>query len=256
MLAEAQLSPAIFPLSDIGGIAMGETISPSTPLSSAGIVSMCDTEKIDHITTLLQHDEMEAIEVLAPVFRQARTFTDVFKQYKPIILVLRNHFCHPGRKEAGKITWAQVVHASFGISLRRVQQLLALPRAGTESDPERKTRKEQQVDAILLPAIRMAHSILGLDEHSAEDPSGELRKAALRALATELLNTLRRSQLPIKITICPLRSGDVDGLYKMLVRCFETQMDQVFEALNGDELQRALEELAEDVGGRYQNSAG
>jgi hypothetical protein len=234
----------------------GETISPFTPASLGAIAAMTESEKSDYITALLRHDEMEAIEVLAPVFRQARAFTDVFKQYRPVILVMRDHFCLSGRRKAGRITWAEVVRIHFGISLRRLQQLLAVPRNGSQNDPERRSRKEEQLDAVILPAIRMAHAVLALDEDSEADPAGILRLAALRALAFELLNALRRSAIRIRVTICPLQPGDVSGLCQMIVRCFGAQLDQVFRGLGRDELRHAVRGLVDKIGSRYQNLTG
>jgi hypothetical protein len=122
-----------------------------------------------------------------------------------------------------------------------------MPRCGGQGDPQRKTHKEAQIDAILIPALHMAHGILALREHCAEDPTGDLRKAALMALAFEVLNALRRSAIPIRVTIQPLQTGDVTGLCQMIRQCLSMQLKQVFGSFSGEELAHALESLAETI---------
>jgi len=65
--------------------------------------------------------------------------------------------------------------------------------------------------------------------------------------ATELLNAVHRSHIPIRVTIFPLVSGDVDRLYRMLRRCFAIQFDQVFGGLQTDQMQGALALLTEKL---------
>jgi len=166
-----------------GAVTENSETTSSFPVPILEIIGgLAERQQVTYVASLLQHDEMTALEVITPVFRQARTFASVFRIYKPIVLLLHEHFCRPGRKEAGKITWSQIVQTHFGVSLRRMQQLLAMPRNGPEDDPERKRRTEKQLDQILITALRLAHALLALDEDDPKDPSGDLRRAALVAL--------------------------------------------------------------------------
>jgi hypothetical protein len=123
MLPESQLRPAILPLLHIDGIATGETISPVTLASPVAIAGMTEREKSGYITALLRHDEMGALEVVSPLFRQARTFAAVFEHYRPMIEVLKTHFCQLGRPRRS-LTWSKVVKIYFGVGIRRMQQML------------------------------------------------------------------------------------------------------------------------------------
>jgi hypothetical protein len=92
------------------------------------IASKTDAEKVEYIRGVLARSEEEALAVIKPVFRLIRTGVEVFEVYRPIIIVLRDHFSRPGRPKAGQITWAQICGQYIGVGIRRTQQLLAAPK--------------------------------------------------------------------------------------------------------------------------------
>lgn len=109
----------------------GENISlfrGSVPPTYEFIASKSDAEKIEYIQKILARSEEEALEVIKPVFRLIRSGVEVFQVYRPIIVVLREHFSRPGRPRAGQITWSQICERFIGVGIRRTQQLLAAPK--------------------------------------------------------------------------------------------------------------------------------
>jgi len=94
------------------------------PPSYEFIASKTDAEKVRYIQQVLARSEEEALAVITPVFRLIRTGVEVFDAYRPIIIVLRDHFSRPGRPKAGRITWAQICERYIGVGIRRTQQLL------------------------------------------------------------------------------------------------------------------------------------
>jgi hypothetical protein len=109
----------------------GEKISPfrsAVPPTYEFIASKTDAEKVEYIRQVLARSEEEALAVITPVFRLIRKSVEVFDVYRPIILVLRDHFSRPGRPKAGQITWSQICERYIGVGIRRTQQLLAAPK--------------------------------------------------------------------------------------------------------------------------------
>jgi hypothetical protein len=92
------------------------------------IASKTEDERVAYINEILAHDEEQALTVIKPVFGIVRNAVEVFSIYKPMIVVLREHFCHPGRPKQGKKTWREICEEFLGVSIRRVQQLLAAPK--------------------------------------------------------------------------------------------------------------------------------
>lgn len=89
------------------------------------IASKTDAEKEEYIKTVLARSEEEALDVIKPVFKLIRRSVEIFEVYRPIIIVLRDHFSHPGRPKAGQITCAKICKEYIGVGIRRTQQLLA-----------------------------------------------------------------------------------------------------------------------------------
>jgi hypothetical protein len=109
----------------------GEKISlfrATVPPTFEFVAAKTDAEKVEYIQKILARSEEEALEVVKPVFRLIRTGVEVFDVYRPIILVLRDHFSRPGRPKAGQITWSQICERYIGVGIRRTQQLLAAPK--------------------------------------------------------------------------------------------------------------------------------
>jgi hypothetical protein len=109
-----------------------ETISPfrsTVPPNFEFIAAKSDAEKVEYIQKILTRSEEEALEVIKPVFRLIRSGVEVFQIYRPIIMVLREHFSRPGRPKAGQITWSQICERYIGVGIRRTQQLLADPKS-------------------------------------------------------------------------------------------------------------------------------
>jgi hypothetical protein len=109
----------------------GEKISlfrGTVPPTFEFIAAKTDAEKVEYIQKILARSEEEALEVIKPVFRLIRSGVEVFQVYRPIIVVLREHFSRPGRPKAGQITWAQICERYIGVGIRRTQQLLAAPK--------------------------------------------------------------------------------------------------------------------------------
>jgi hypothetical protein len=109
----------------------GEKISlfrSTVPPTFEFIAAKTDAEKVDYIQKILARSEEEALAVIMPVLRLIRSGVEVFQVYRPIIVVLRDHFSGPGRPKAGQITWAQICEQYIGVGIRRTQQLLAAPK--------------------------------------------------------------------------------------------------------------------------------
>lgn len=92
------------------------------------IAAKTDAQKVEYIQKILARSEEEALAVIKPVFRLIRSGVEVFQVYRPIIVVLRDHFSRPGRPKAGQITWSQICESYIGVGIRRTQQLLAAPK--------------------------------------------------------------------------------------------------------------------------------
>jgi hypothetical protein len=110
----------------------GEKISlfrGTVPPTYEFIASKTDAEKVEYIQKILARSEEEALAVITPVFRLIRSGVEVFQVYRPIIVVLREHFSRSGRPKAGQITWAQICERYIGVGIRRTQQLLADPKS-------------------------------------------------------------------------------------------------------------------------------
>jgi hypothetical protein len=108
-----------------------EKISPfrgTVPPTFEFIAAKTDAEKVEYIQKILAQSEEEALEVIKPVFRLIRSGVEVFQVYRPIIVVLRDHFSRSGRPKAGQITWSQICECYIGVGIRRTQQLLAAPK--------------------------------------------------------------------------------------------------------------------------------
>ena len=109
----------------------GEKISPfrsTIPPTFEFIAAKTDAEKVEYIQKILARSEEEALAVIMPVLRLIRSGVEVFQVYRPIIVVLRDHFSRPGRPKAGQITWSQICERYIGVGIRRTQQLLAAPK--------------------------------------------------------------------------------------------------------------------------------
>lgn len=109
----------------------GEKISlfrRTVPRTFEFIAAKTDAEKVEYIQQILARSEEEALAVIMPVLRLIRSGVEVFQVYRPIIVVLRDHFSRPGRPKAGQITWAQICEQYIGVGIRRTQQLLAAPK--------------------------------------------------------------------------------------------------------------------------------
>jgi len=92
------------------------------------ISAKTDAEKVKYIQKILARSEEEALAVIMPVLRLIRSGVEVFQVYRPIIVVLRDHFSRSGRPKAGQITWSQICERYIGVGIRRTQQLLAAPK--------------------------------------------------------------------------------------------------------------------------------
>ena len=56
------------------------------------IAAKTDAQKVEYIQKILARSEEEALAVIKPVFRLIRSGVEVFQVYRPIIVVLRDHF--------------------------------------------------------------------------------------------------------------------------------------------------------------------
>jgi hypothetical protein len=111
------------------------------PPSFHFIASKSDAEKVAYIRAVLARSEEEALAVIKPVFKLIRTAVEVFDVYRPIIIVLRDHFSRPGRPKPGQITWAQICEQYIGVGIRRTQQLLVASTPASKSSTPPKLRK-------------------------------------------------------------------------------------------------------------------
>jgi hypothetical protein len=90
-----------------------------------GIKALSERGRTDKMRQLLAKSQQTAIDFVKPVFRFIVNFSEVFKVFKPMILVLKENTCRKGPRKAGEKTWTQIVQEDFGITLRHMQNLIA-----------------------------------------------------------------------------------------------------------------------------------
>ncbi len=147
----------------------GEMVSPLFLPEYRFYAALSDEERRSHMRQLLALDEGQALAIVVPVFKAFRNFADVFSVYKSMIEELKIHFCRPGRRRQGKPTWAEIVNEYFGVSLRRMQQLLAIPK-NTEDET---SAPEESWDSTAEPA---GPTLSGRDEESLRRIAAEIDK--------------------------------------------------------------------------------
>jgi hypothetical protein len=113
------------------------------------------------------------------------------------------------------------------------------------------TPKQQKRDEAMWQASRIAHAALGLNEPDERDPAGVNRKAALTAMAHQFLNLARRKHIPVMVRLKKLQPGDCLGLYSILSRCLDMQLDEVFLSLHDQERSEALRLFSKAIANRY-----
>ncbi len=118
---------------------------------------MTEQQKTEYAHSLITQGDQVAIDAVIPVFRTGSTFAEIFEVYRPVILILKLHFDRPGRPIAGQITWGEIVRRHFGVSLRRMQQLLQ-----ERKEPRRRRGGKRQRDFRLLAiaAIKLARAVV------------------------------------------------------------------------------------------------
>jgi protein gp37 len=135
-----------------------ETVSLFPPAAGTFdlVRRMTEQQKIEYAHSLLTQGDRAAIDAAVPIFRAGRTFAAVFEVYEPIILVMKLHFDRPGRPISGQISWGEIVRQHFGVSLRRIQQLLQERR-----EPKRRGGKRQRDFRLLaIAAIKLARAVV------------------------------------------------------------------------------------------------
>jgi hypothetical protein len=133
----------------------GEIISPSTfiPPDIATVCSMTDEEKRALVVLALDKGDEDALSILRPLGTVVRNSIEVVNAYRPIILALKQHFCRRGGSAPRSKTWAQVCEEYLGISIRRIQQLLAegKPQPGPAPTLRRARRTAAPVNSLPAP---------------------------------------------------------------------------------------------------------
>ena len=246
-MASATTSPALESLDNnvtpVPPPALGPPTSPGIVLSEA--------EKEKHAESMT--DE----ELAGYVESKLRPVGETLRRNIAYIREARDRFAHPGRRVPvpGQPTFTQWIKQNLGISDRHVRRLLAATKEPADSsgddDDMAPSPKQERRDEALWQASRMAHAILGLDQVDEHDLSGVKRKSALTALAHEFLNIAGRKHIPVVVRLKELQPGDFRGLYAILVRCLDMQLDQVFESLDEQERSESLRLLAQEIVNRY-----
>jgi hypothetical protein len=174
----------------------------------------------------------------------------------PYLLEARRRYAHAGRRipRHGEPTFGEWIRQNIGISDRHVRRLLAATKEPVDRAPEDESEyspKQQRRDETMWRACRIAHAILGLDEADECDPSGRQRMAALTGMAHQFLRLAHRKPIPVIVRAKPLQPADIRGLYRVILMCFEMQVDDVFRSLGDEERRDAVRLFGDQIADRY-----
>ena len=154
----------------------------------------------------------------------------------------------------GEPSFGEWIRQNIGLSDRHVRRLLAAAKEPTDcarkDELERSPRQDKR-DEAMWQACRIAHAVLGSEEPDGCDPSGVRCKAALKALAHQFLNLARRKHIPVVVRAKELQPADIRGLCKIILMCFEVQVDQVFKTLADEDRREALGLFTQEIANRY-----
>jgi hypothetical protein len=223
-------------------------VCPPTSLTTTVILTK--SGKVKHAENMTDDELVRHVESkLRPVGRELRSLV-------PFLREARDRFARPGRRVPvpGQPSYSEWIHQNIGVSDRHIRRLLAEAREPADRSVEDETAaksKQEKSDEVLWQARRLAHSVLGLEEPDERDPSGVLRRATLAAMAYQFLYVVHRKPTAIIVRTKPLQPADVRGLYRVILACFETQLDEVFKSLADDDRREALSLFTHQIAGRY-----
>jgi hypothetical protein len=200
--------------------------------------SMTDQELVRHVETSLR-----------PVGKS-------LKHIIPYLEEARSRFAHPGRRVPvrGQPSFTEWIHQTLGFSDRHVRRLLAAAKEPTDSSHEdvlEQSPRQNKRDETMWQACRLAHAVLGLKEGDECDPSGVQRRAALTAMAYQFLSVAHRKPVAVIVRAKNLQPADIRGLSKIILMCFEVQVDQVFKTLAAEDRREALHLFTQEIASRY-----
>ncbi len=151
------------------------------------IAAKTDDQKVSYIQSVLQRDEEEAIEIVASAVRMYGTAAEVVSAYLPMIREVKQQVCKQGRPRINKATgkrnrtWEEICRDTFHVSLRRMQQLLALDTKGKASGPTQ--NRKQPIDRKLYDrAIKVAEPAAKLSQAIVEEGLGSKFPDAMEVL--------------------------------------------------------------------------
>ena len=242
---------------------MGDTITLPTPEYVHPLIEPPDS--CPHVSPAICLSESEGEksaeamsdgELTRHVEIRLRSVGKELRSLIPYLLEARRRYAHAGRRipVAGQPSYTEWIHQTLGISDRHVRRLLAATKEPTDcsrGDELEQSPKQQRRDEVLWQANRIAHAILGLDEADERDPSGRQHRAALTALAHQFLHGAHRKPIAITVRTKPLQPADVHGLWKVILMCFEMQLDQVFKSLADEDRNEALMLFTQQIADRY-----
>jgi hypothetical protein len=201
-------------------------------------------------------ENMTDEELVRHLESKLRPVGQTLRRLIPFVQEARARFSCAGRRVPieGRPSYTEWIHRTLGVSDRHVRRLLAATKEPLDRSPEDDSEyspKQQKREQTMWQACRIAHAILGLDEADECDPSGRQRKAALTALAHQFLHGARRKPIALIVRIKSLRPADVHGLCRVILACFEMQLDQVFKSLADEERREALSLFTQEIADRY-----
>ncbi len=115
------------------------------------VSSMTEDAKVQMVKAALARSENDALRIISPVGLRVQNSVKVFDIYRPIILVLKEHFCKRGGSRSRTRTWKQVCKEHFGISIRRMQQLLAACEAPNKYIRRERSSRAQASSPAITP---------------------------------------------------------------------------------------------------------
>ena len=75
--------------------------------------------------------------------------------------------------------------------------------------------------------------------------------AALTGMAHQFLRLAHRKPIPVIVRAKPLQPADIRGLYRVILMCFEMQVDDVFRSLGDEERRDAVRLFGDQIADRY-----
>jgi hypothetical protein len=212
--------------------------------------SLTESQKEKHA------ESMTDAELVAHVENKLRPLGDSLRSNIAYLREARDRYAHPGRRVPvfGQPTFTKWIRQNLGISDRHVRRLLAAPKEkydGSSESVMESSPKQEKRDELLWRANRIAHAVLGLHEPDERDSSAVNRKATLTAMAHEFLNLAGRKHIRVVVRLKELRPADIHGLCRVIMTCFEMQLDQVFKPLAEEDLREALRLFTQEIANRY-----